>query len=244
MENLIIIPSRMASSRFPGKPLVKIDGIPMIQRVWQQAIKADLGNVYVACSESEIFNLINSLGGNAILTNPNLPSGTDRIYSAFKQIENYSKIEAIINLQGDMPLINPNHIKRVLDPLKNNYEIGTIVTTLKKDEVNNLNVTKARVEWKSNNIGEAKEFFREKNKITEDVFHHVGIYSYSIKSLEEFFKLPKTKNEKTLNLEQYRAIDAGLKIGVTYIPEIPPSVDTKEDLLNVENIIRATNEKN
>ena len=90
MKIVIIIPSRMASKRFPGKPLAKIDGIPMIQRVWQQANAANIGEVFVACSENDVFDLIKGVGGNAIMTDPSLPSGTDRIHSAFKKINNYS----------------------------------------------------------------------------------------------------------------------------------------------------------
>ena len=121
MKNVIVIPSRMASTRFPGKPLVNIDGIPMVQRVWQQAINSKVGDVYVACSENEVFDLISKLGGNAILTDPDLPSGTDRIYSAYLKIENLPDIECIINLQGDMPLIKPHQIKKVIEPLKKQY---------------------------------------------------------------------------------------------------------------------------
>tara|TARA_B100001778_G_C18491049_1_gene585106 strand:+ start:13 stop:747 length:735 start_codon:yes stop_codon:yes gene_type:complete len=244
MKSIIIIPSRMASKRFPGKPLVKIDGIPMVQRVWQQAINSKVGDVYVACSENEVFDLINNLGGKAILTDPNLPSGTDRIHSAFQQIDNTSEIEYIINLQGDMPLINPNHIKKVIEPLKNNYSLGTLATTLNKNEQMNPNITKVLVDWKNNYVGEAKEFFRIKNKINNRTFHHVGIYSYSVDSLKKFVSLPKSKNEVSLNLEQYRAMDAGMSIGITYQSEIPPSIDTKEDLIVIENIIRANHEKN
>ncbi len=234
----------MASTRFPGKPLVKIDGVPMVKRVWQQAINSEIGDVYVACSEKDVYDLIISSGGKAILTEPNLPSGTDRIYSAFMQINNRTEIECIINLQGDMPLINSTHIKKVIEPLKNNFSIGTLATTLKKSEIMNPNVTKVSVNWNKTNLGVAKEFFRIKNKIESNTFHHVGIYSYTAYSLEKFVSLPKSNNEITLNLEQYRAIDAGLSIGITYVPEIPPSVDTKEDLINVESIIRENNEKN
>jgi len=244
MKSIIIIPSRMASTRFPGKPLVKIRGIPMVQRVWQQAIASRIGEVYVACSEIEVYNLIDGLGGKAILTDPDLPSGTDRVYSAFKKINNLSGIECIINLQGDMPLINPNYIKKVIEPLKNNYSIGTLATILKKDDLINPNVTKISVDWEEPNIGKAKEFFRLKNIVNEEVFHHVGIYSYSVGSLISFVNLSKSKNEISLNLEQYRAMDAGMSIGVTHVPEIAPSMDTKEDLINIENIIREINEKN
>ncbi len=244
MNTIIIIPSRMASTRFPGKPLVKIEGIPMIQRVWHQAIESKIGEVFVACSEHEIYDLINGLGGKAILTDPSLPSGTDRIYSAFKKIKNLSKVKYIINLQGDMPLINAKHIKKVIEPLKHNYSIGTLATNLKNNEIMNPNITKVFVDWKNQDIGEAKKFFRLNDEINNQTFHHVGIYSYSINSLSQFVDLPKSENEISLNLEQYRAMDAGMSIGVVYEKEIPPSIDTKEDLITVENIIRANNEKN
>ncbi len=243
MKSIIIIPSRMASTRFPGKPLVKIHGIPMIQRVWQQAINADLADVYVACSETEVYDLITSVGGKAILTDPNLPSGTDRIYSAFNQIKNSSEIECVINLQGDMPMIKSEHIRKVIEPIKHNFSLGTLVTTLQDNEKSNPNVTKALIDWKDNSLGQAVEFFRLKNKINNNTFHHVGIYSYSVETLKKFVILPKSKNEISLNLEQYRAMDAGISIGVIYVPEIPPSIDTKEDLIKVESIIRAYYEK-
>ena len=242
MKTIIIIPSRMASARFPGKPMVKIAGIPMVQRVWEQAIAAKIGEVYVACSENEVYDLISERGGKAILTDPKLPSGTDRIFAAFQQIENSSDIKYIINLQGDMPIIKPNHIKNVIEPLQKDYSIGSLVTTLKEDEINNPNITKAEIEWVDNKFGRAKEFFRQKNNISKNVFHHVGIYSYSINSLSKFVNLPKSKNENSLQLEQYRALYAGFSIGGTYVPDVAQSIDTKEDLINVESIIRANNE--
>ena len=243
MKSIIIIPSRMASTRFPGKPLVKINGIPMIQRVWQQAINSEIGDVYVACSEKEVYDLIINIGGKAILTDPNLPSGTDRVYSAFRQIKNSSEVKCIINLQGDMPLIQPEHIQKVIKPIEHNFSIGTLATSLQENEKSNPNVTKVLIDWQNNDLGKAVEFFRLKNKINNNVFHHVGIYSYSIDTLKKFVALQKSQNEISLNLEQYRAMDAGMSIGVIYIPEIPPSIDTKEDLITVESIIRANYEK-
>ena len=242
MKTIIMIPSRMASSRFPGKPMVKINGKPMIQRVWEQAINCNIGDVVVACSENEVFDLITNLGGKAILTNPNLPSGTDRIYSALTKMPEHKEFDFVINLQGDMPIIKPQQIKKVINPLKHKYSIGTLATNLKRDEVSNKNVTKVSVKWDKNNIGQAKKFFRYKEKIDENTFHHVGVYSYTIKSIKDFVKLPTSKNEKLLNLEQYRAMDAGIGIGVTLVNNIPPSIDTKEDLNLIETIIRENNE--
>ena len=244
MKSIILIPSRMSSSRLPGKPMLKINGKPMIQNVWEQALKTKIADVVVACSENEVFDLINNLGGKAILTNPNLPSGTDRIYSALLKIDKLNEFDYIINLQGDMPLIRPNQIEKVIEPLKENYSMGSLVTTLKKDEEQNKNITKVVVDWQENNVGKAKEFYRIKDKVDKNTYHHVGIYSYTKESLSTFVNLPKSSNEILLNLEQCRAMDAGVSIGVIFEKDIPISIDTKEDLITAESIIRANNEKN
>ena len=128
--------------------------------------------------------------------------------------------------------------------MKKNYLIGTLATDLKEEEVSNPNVTKVVVEWKGNIIGNAKEFFRKKNNLENSTYHHVGIYSYTEESLLKFVNLPKSKNELSLNLEQYRLIDAGISIGVSFEKDIAAGIDTKEDLITAENIIREKNEKN
>ena len=243
MKNVVIIPSRMASTRLPGKPLMAIDGIPMIQRVWQQAIKSNIGEVFVACSEIEVHDLIESNGGKAIMTDPNLPSGTDRVHSAFLKIKNNKDIDVIINLQGDMPLINPEHILKVIDPIKRNFAIGTLATNLNDNELNNPNVTKVEVDFKKNEIAQALSFYREVTIENKNLYHHVGIYSYTPDSINTFINLPKSKNEIDLSLEQMRAMDSNIPIGVTYVPEVPMSVDTKEDLINIETNIREHNDK-
>ena len=244
MKTIVLIPSRMASSRFPGKPMAKIDGKPMIQRVWQQAKNSKVGEVIVACSENEVLNLITSLGGKAILTDPKLQSGTDRIYSALMKINSTIEYDYIINLQGDMPLILPEQIKKVLEPLKNDYSIGTLATNLNQEEEMNSNVTKVVIEWENKTLGKAKSFFRKIKHQQKNIFHHVGIYSYTKNSLTKFVELPRSKNEIELNLEQYRAMDAGITIGIAFEPNIPISIDTKEDLITAESIIRAGYEKN
>ena len=243
MKNVVIIPSRMASNRLPGKPLMAIDGIPMIQRVWQQATESNIGEVFVACSEIEVHDLIISIGGKAIMTDPNLPSGTDRVHSAFLKIKNNKDIDVIINLQGDMPLINPEHIIKVIDPIKRNFAIGTLATNLNDNELNNPNVTKVEVDFKKNEIAQALSFYREVTIENKNLYHHVGIYSYTPDSINTFINLPKSKNEIDLSLEQMRAMDSNIPIGVTYVPEVPISVDTKEDLINIETNIREHNDK-
>ena len=243
MKSVVIIPSRMASTRLPGKPLMEINGIPMIQRVWQQATESNIGEVFVACSEIEVHDLIVNNGGKAIMTDPNLPSGTDRVHSAFLKIKNNKDIDVIINLQGDMPLINPEHILKVIDPIKRNFAIGTLATNLNDNELNNPNVTKVEVDFKKNEIAQALSFYREVTIEKKNLYHHVGIYSYTPDSINTFINLPKSKNEIDLSLEQMRAMDSNIPIGVTYVPEVPMSVDTKEDLINIETNIREHNDK-
>ena len=239
MKTIIVIPSRMASTRFPNKPMALIDGIPMVQRVWEQATIANLGSVLVACCEKDVFNLINSIGGTAVMTNPSLPSGTDRIYEAIKNLPNIDQIDSIINLQGDMPLINPLDIKKVNLPLIQGFDIGTLVTNLSLDEELDNNITKAKVKWiTKNDFGEVIDFYKLSKKTLDEIYHHVGIYSFRFKSLKKFVELKPSSNELNFKLEQWRALDAEMTIGTSFVENIPLSVDTEDDLIKVENIIK------
>ena len=243
MKTAIIIPARMASQRLPNKPMVKINGIPMIERVWKQGINSKIGDVYVACSEDEVFDLISSKGGKAIMTDPNLPSGTDRVFAAFNLLENKNKYESIINLQGDMPLINSTNIQNVNIPLENGYDIGTIATNISRDEEKNENITKVSIDWKKENVvGNSLDFYKFSKKQFTNIYQHVGIYSFKPIALRKFVSLPASKNEIDRKLEQLRAIDAGIKIGITYVENVPISVDTLEDLILIENILKNRNE--
>ena len=228
----------MASKRFPNKPMALISGKPMIQRVWEKAVSSKIGEVVVACSEKEVQECILSLGGKAILTNPNLPSGTDRIFEAIKKINDGDQFNSIINLQGDMPLINPRDIIKVNKPLSQGFDIGTLVTDITHNQIKDKNITKARVDWiKEKDIGKAKDFFKLSDNIEDNVYHHVGIYSFRYDSLKKFVSLPQSPLEIELKLEQMRALEAKMTIGVTYVKDVPISVDTKEELKYVEGII-------
>ena len=243
MKTAIIIPSRMSSKRFPNKPMAKINGIPMIERVWKQGIKSKIGDVYVACSEDEVFNLISSKGGKAIMTDPNLPSGTDRVFAAFNLLDNKDEYESIINLQGDMPLIDSINIQSVNIPLENGYDIGTIATEISNEEEKNENITKVSIDWKEADVvGNSLDFYKFSTKQSSNIYQHVGIYSFKPIALRKFVSLPASKNEKDRKLEQLRAIDAGIKIGITYVENVPISVDTLEDLILIENILNNRDE--
>ena len=239
MKTIIIIPARMASQRFPNKPMALIDGIPMIQRVWEKAKLANIGEVVVACCEKIVFDKINSIGGTAIMTNPDLPSGTDRVYEIINNLQNANQFECIINLQGDMPLVNPNDIQKVSIPLMQGFDIGTLVTNISEEEEKNINITKARVNWiKRDNIGEAIDFYKNPKKILKNIYHHIGIYSFRNNSLKKFVDLKPSENELFHKLEQWRALDSNMTIGTRYIEESYFGVDTEEDLLKAENIIK------
>ena len=239
MKTIIIIPARMASQRFPNKPMALIDGIPMIQRVWEKAKLANIGEVVVACCEKIVFDKINSIGGSAIMTNPDLPSGTDRVYEIINNHPNANQFECIINLQGDMPLVNPNDIQKVSIPLMQGFDIGTLVTHISKEEEKNINITKAKVNWiKRENIGEAIDFYKQPKKVLKNIYHHIGIYSFRTNSLKKFIGLKPSENELFHKLEQWRALDSNMTIGTKYIDESYFGVDTEEDLLKAENIIK------
>ncbi|MDC0037062.1 3-deoxy-manno-octulosonate cytidylyltransferase [Alphaproteobacteria bacterium] len=239
MKTIIVIPARMASQRFPNKPMALIDGKPMIQRVWEKAKIANIGDVVVACCEKIVFDKINSIGGKAIMTDFDLPSGTDRIYKIIDNYPNANQFECIINLQGDMPLVNPNDIQKVRIPLMQGFDIGTLVTSISQEEERNINITKAKVNWiKRDNIGEAIDFYKKPKKVLKNIYHHIGIYSYRIRSLKKFVNLKPSENELYHKLEQWRALDSNMTIGTKYIDESYFGVDTEEDLLKAENIIK------
>tara|TARA_Y100001970_G_scaffold54798_1_gene69488 strand:- start:6108 stop:6845 length:738 start_codon:yes stop_codon:yes gene_type:complete len=245
MKSVIIIPARMASQRFPNKPMAKIDGIPMIERVWMQGIQSKIGDVFVACCETEVFDLITSRGGKAIMTDPNLSSGTDRVFEAFNSLENKNDYDSIINLQGDMPIIDPSILASVNSPLDNGYEIGTIATNMSTDEEKNTNITKVSINWqKYKFLGNCIDFYKDSKNHYENTYQHVGIYSFKPTTLNKFVSLKPSKNEIDRKLEQLRALDANIQIGITYIENVPISVDTLEDLMLIEKIIKNNNETN
>ena len=242
-EFFVIIPSRLSSTRLKEKALLDLNGKSLIERVYLRAIQSNAKKVFIATDSKKIEDHVKKFSPNVILTSKDHESGTDRVHSAFLKIKNNKDIDVIINLQGDMPLINPDHILKVIDPIKKNFTIGTLATNLNDNELNNPHVTKVEVDFKKNEISQALNFYREVTIENKNLYHHVGIYSYTPDSINTFINLPKSKNEIDLSLEQMRAMDSNIPIGVTYVPEVPISVDTKEDLINIETNIREHNDK-
>jgi 3-deoxy-manno-octulosonate cytidylyltransferase (CMP-KDO synthetase) len=243
---LTIIPARLASTRLPNKPLADILGQPMIVRVFEQAKKANLGEVLVACDCEEIASTIENVGGKAVITNPNLPSGTDRIFAALLQMPNYQDFEVIINLQGDLPVIDPQIVVAVANAsLQNNCDIATVASIIKNsDEINNPNVVKIAIAFGENKslgqkLGQALYFSRAPIPHgSAQHYHHIGIYAYQRKSLEKFVNLKPSPLEMAENLEQLRALENQMKIAVQIVNSNPLSVDTQEDLEKVKKFLK------
>ena len=230
----------MASSRLPGKPLVDIEGIPMVIRVAQQATKSSVGRVVIACCEQEVYDVANKYGITAVMTSPSLASGTDRVYQALEKIDPTKELDIIINLQGDMPTINPVSIRELLLVFSDaSVEMATLASIIKnKKEYSDNNVVKVVI-GKNNLGGNAIYFSRSLVPFGEGpVFHHIGIYAFKRKKLEEFVNLEVSQLEKRESLEQLRALEAGMSIYVKVIDEVPIGVDTASDLSNVRKYVK------
>jgi len=237
----IFIPARLASTRLPNKPMANIMGKTMIQRVYEKAVEADLGPVFVACDGNEIANHVSSFGGKFIITDPNLQSGTDRIHAASQSIA--EKFDLIINLQGDLPNIDPKVIRAAAKAASSNdCDIATVASKIKnRAEIINPNVVKIAVAFDDDNCGEALYFSRTAIPYSKenagDYFHHIGIYAYKKSALEKFVALKPSVLEIRESLEQLRALENNMKIIVKLVDAHPLSVDTQEDLDIVTKII-------
>jgi 3-deoxy-manno-octulosonate cytidylyltransferase (CMP-KDO synthetase) len=241
MEAVIIIPARMASTRLPGKPLAEIAGESMIVRVWKQAVKAGIGPVVVAAADDVIVAAVERAGGTAVLTDPNLPSGSDRVHEALNSFDPERRYDAVINLQGDLPALDPKVICAVADTLKDSgADIATLAAPIADPkDYDNPNVVKPIVAWNAEGTrGRALYFTRARAPWGEGTyFHHVGIYAFTRQALGHFVALPPSELEKREKLEQLRALEAGMRIDVAKIDAVPLSVDTPEDLARARKLI-------
>ena len=234
MKPIVIIPARMASTRLPGKPLADIAGVPMIVRVWRQAVAANIGPVVVAAGEKEIAQAIEHVGGRAVLTAPNLPSGSDRVWAALNAVDRGFEHDVVVNLQGDLPNIEPSYLRACVDAIATTgADIATLVTEIDDDiDPDNPSITKAIVTWDVTMArGKALYFTRARAPWGEGpLYFHTGIYAYTRAALGRFVGLLPSPLEKREKLEQLRALEAGMSIGVVRVDEVPLSVDTEEDL--------------
>ena len=243
-KTAIIIPSRLDAVRLPNKPLELINNKEMILHVYEAAQKTNTGDVYIATPDQKIIDVVTKNGGKAILTEVNHQTGTDRIYEVFK---NHLKSEPdlIINLQGDMPNIDPKAITNLVSYMsEGKCDIGTLASTFSSEselaDENNVKVA-TKNKLKINQFDQAIDFFRQDTKEYENYFHHVGIYAFTNKALVRYVSLKRSKLELERKLEQLRALENSMSIHVGYINSSPLSVDTKSDLMEVRKIME-TNE--
>ena len=231
----------MSATRLPGKPLLKINNLSIISHVFKKAEEANIGDVVVATEDQEILENVVKNGGRAILTDSHHKTGTDRIFEAYKKL-NLKNIDFVLNLQGDEPGINKTDIINLNNfMINNNSEIGTLAAKIKDDAMfNNENIVKVYTEYKleKNNFPSALKFSRKNLSLSnQNIYHHIGIYSYKVSALEKFINLDQTINERKNRLEQLRALDNNLKINVALAKYSPIGVDTEEDYLAIKKIM-------
>mgnify|MGYP001349468002 FL=1 len=237
----IIIPARLASTRLPNKPLLPINGKPMILHVWEQAVAAEIGEVIVATDSDQIKQVISEAGGNCELTRSNHQSGTDRIYEALENFDQDKNINFIVNLQGDLPQINRECLSSVVNLLSDEAaEVSTLVCEMTDhDEINSKSIVKAIADINPNTkIGRAINFTRTPEaSINGNYLHHIGLYAYTRSALEKFVHLAPSTREIDQKLEQLRALDNQMRIDIQLIDFLPLGVDTPEDLEKMQKLI-------
>jgi len=244
-RTIVLIPARLASTRLPGKPLAEIGGEPMIVLVWRRAVAAGLGRVVVAAAEPEITEAVARAGGESLLVPEDVPSGTDRIFRALQRLDPERRYDRVVNLQGDLPTLEPADLARVVEPLDRlGVDIGTLaVPTFDPEERARPNFVKAVVSFSLEDptLGRALCFTRAPAPWGEGpVWHHIGVYAFTRAALERFCTLPASPLELREKLEQLRALEAGMSIGVKLIASAPFGVDTPDDLARARRLLERT----
>jgi 3-deoxy-manno-octulosonate cytidylyltransferase (CMP-KDO synthetase) len=237
-NTIILIPARMASTRLPGKPLVDIAGLPMIVHVLRRAQAAGIGEAVVATDSEAIQTAVEKSGGRAIMTGVHV-SGSDRIYEALEALDPEHAVEIVVNVQGDLPTIDPADIRAALAPLSDPaVDIATLAAVISDPaERTNPNVVKVAGTTIMPNRFRATTFTRAHAAGPGPHYHHIGLYAYRRTALERFVKLPPSANEQRKKLEQLRALDAGMRIDAAIIRSVPLGVDTPEELAKARGLL-------
>lgn len=230
---LVLIPARMAATRLPGKPLLDIGGLPMIVQVVRRAEAARIGRVVVATDSADIAAAVTGHGGEAVMTRADHPSGSDRIFEALQILDGRGEIDTIINVQGDLPTIDPDAVRTVLSPFDDSQvDIATLAAVITRDEEQtNPNVVKVIGSPLTATRLRALYFTRATAPYGDGPrYHHIGLYAYRRSALARFVALPPSPLETREKLEQLRALEAGMRIDVTVVDTVPLGVDTPHDL--------------
>lgn len=238
-DAIILIPARLASTRLPGKPLADLHGAPMIVHVLRRAEAARIGDVVVATDSEAVAAAVEKAGGRAVMTRSDHVSGSDRVYEALEALDPEHRVDIVVNVQGDLPTINPADIRAALKPLDDaQVDIATLAAVITDPaERTNPNVVKVSGPQIAPNRLQAKTFTRKNATGAAPHYHHIGLYAYRRTALERFVKLPPSANEQREKLEQLRALDAGMRIDVMVVKSVPLGVDTPEDLEKTRKLL-------
>jgi 3-deoxy-manno-octulosonate cytidylyltransferase (CMP-KDO synthetase) len=239
-HTLVLIPSRLAATRLPGKPLLDIAGLPMIVQVLRRAEAARIGRVAVATDTAEIAAAVTSHGGEAVITRADHPSGSDRIFEALGKLDPEGRIDTVINLQGDLPTIPPQDIRAAAALLDDSaVDIGTLAAEIRRDDEH---TTPSVVKLVGSPLGDhrlrALYFTRATAPYGDGPrYHHIGLYAYRRAALQRFVELPPSVLETREKLEQLRALEAGMRIDAAIVNSVPLGVDTFDDLETARNLL-------
>jgi 3-deoxy-manno-octulosonate cytidylyltransferase (CMP-KDO synthetase) len=241
---LVLIPARLAATRLPSKPLADIAGRPMIVHVWERAMEAGVGRVAVATDSPEVASVIRAAGGEAVMTRANHASGSDRIFEALNTIDPDSEFDHVVNLQGDLPTLEPRLVRMCLAPLADKpVHIATLAAEIvEADEKTNPSVVKVVGSRVAKDRLRALYFTRATAPHGEGpLYHHIGIYAYRRSALERFVSLKPSELELREKLEQLRALEDGMRIDVACVDTVPLGVDTPADLERARRLLGPRN---
>jgi 3-deoxy-manno-octulosonate cytidylyltransferase (CMP-KDO synthetase) len=233
MRPIILIPARLGSTRLANKMLLEINAKPLIQHVVERALEADIGPVVLATDHQDIQAAVANTGVHCVMTDPALPSGSDRIFRALELFDTDKKFDVAINIQGDLPNISAQAIKASLDPLKEEfYDVATVAAVIKNpEELTNINVVKIALSTKESGNHHGLYFSRSLIPHGEGPhYHHIGLYAYKRHAIERFVTLQPSPLEVQERLEQLRLLENGMNIGVKLVKDIPLTIDTQADL--------------
>ena len=240
MNPIVLIPARRAATRLPDKPLAMIGDEPMIAHVWRRAMEAEIGPVVVACDDPEIAWVVERAGGAAVMTDANHASGSDRIWEALQLSDPEATHDVVINLQGDLPTLDPHLLEQLLLPLEDEaVDIATLAAEIiDEKEKGAPSVVKPVIAFETERQGRALYFSRASVPSGDGpLYHHIGVYAYRRAALKQFVSLSPSPLEQREKLEQLRALEAGMRIDIRVVDTVPLGVDTPEDLDKAREIL-------
>lgn len=243
-QTLTVIPARLQASRLPGKPLKDICGQPMIVQVWRRAVEANAGDVVVATDSDEILQVVRQAGGDAVMTRADHESGTDRVFEAVEAVDPQGNCEVVVNLQGDLPTLDPQLVLACTAPLAHaECDIATLAAEIVDEhERDDPHVVKA-IGTPAQTAGVLRALYFTRATAPHGdgpLYHHIGIYAFRRAALERFVSLPRSELERREKLEQLRALEAGMRIDIALVDTVPVGVDTPADLERARELLSAS----